>query len=59
MPDIKCSCGSDCKTGLSISGNELWFTDDTGKETLMYLTPNSLVELIKSAKTALMRLPEE
>lgn len=56
MSDVNCTCESGCKTGLSISGKELWFTDDEGKETLMYLDANKLVEIIKLCQGALINL---
>jgi len=57
---IKCACGSkECPIELYINGKELWFIDKQGHETLMYLSPNSIVELIYQLKEALACIVNE
>ncbi len=51
--NIKCACGnSGCTTKIIISHSstslELWFTDDEGRDTLMYLDANATVELSRA-----------
>ena len=59
---IKCACGEEkCKVMIKLEtwddgGIYLWFTDKDGKETLMYLDPNTTVELIHALKNALMEV---
>jgi len=60
---IRCACGEDScciKIKLEAWPEEnyvyLWFTDKDGKETLMYLDPNTVVSLIKELKEALVEL---
>jgi hypothetical protein len=50
-----CICQEkDCKIKIRFDGNRLWFTDNVGKETVMYLNPNTTVELITLLKGILM-----
>lgn len=51
---IKCACGDkDCPIEIRLCDKELWMTNKSGEETLMYLDANSTVELIKEAHQAL------
>lgn len=54
---IKCSCGDkDCKTRIKFDENRLWFEDEEGKETLMYLDANTIVDLIRKLKEILIKM---
>ncbi len=58
---VKCSCGdADCKIKVTISGVsdtvEVWFIDKNGKETLMYLDANGIVDLVYELRKALNSL---
>lgn len=58
----KCACrDSACKTELRLNSapNELWMMDKEGKETLMYLDANTIVDLIKTLRVNLLRMAME
>ena len=47
MTTIKCCClSSTCTTAIRVENNGLWFIDKDGRETLMYVDPNTLQKLI-------------
>ena len=59
MCTVKCACGDEnCKIQIKIYVMDgeihLWFTDKNGEETLMYLDPNTVVELIHVLKSVLL-----
>lgn len=57
---IKCACNTkDCKIGIYFDQDHLWFVDKNGKETLMYLDPNTIVELIKKLKEVLVSMVDK
>ena len=62
MSVVRCACGEEeCKIRIKLETWDdgyiyLWFTDKDGKETLMYLDPNTTVELIHALKDALMKI---
>ena len=57
---IKCACNAkDCKIGIYFDERNLWFVDKNGKEHLMYLEPNTVVELIKGLKDVLVNMADK
>jgi len=61
MTELKCTCKTkDCPTKINLSNaGELWITDKEGKETLMYIDANTIVEMIKYLKDNLIKLTEK
>ena len=61
MTEIRCACDEpECKIKIRVEGDGklvyLWITDRDGDETLMYLDPNRVVELVRELKRALLDL---
>jgi len=59
MSVVRCACGEkECRIKIKLEADSsdinLWFTDKDGKETLMYLDPNTTVKLIHALKNVLM-----
>ena len=58
---VKCACNhQDCKIEIKVQAVDgeihLWITDKDGNESLMYLDPNRVVELIHELRSALLSI---
>jgi hypothetical protein len=52
---VRCACGNkECKIKVYISRREFWFTDPEGKEYLMYLDANAIIEMMGELRCALL-----
>ena len=57
----KCACGKDgCKNEVTIDASMIHFYDSNGKSRSgMYLSPNSIIELIRELRRELERMSNE
>jgi len=57
---IKCKCGEEeCRIEISIEKDVLFFRTNEGETNLIYLDANSIVNLIKELRKALIEMTEE
>ena len=52
---VKCQCGDPgCKVQLTLDGSRIFIIDKNGKEHLMYVDPNTIVDIAKNAHQMLL-----
>ncbi len=57
---IQCTCGKpDCKAGLSFDTGGIYLHDKEGRESLMYVDPNAIVDIIRELRKMLTNLTQE
>ena len=57
MSEIRCGCGDGkCLTHIQMWKNEFWFHTKDGKEHLMYLSANTIIEMIHALQECLREM---